>query len=155
MKRMGTRSAAVWWCYDCTYLQGPVHPDLLLPQPRGPQHCLVMMWCYEFIYRDRFTLIELPPAIPAPGSTALPCDVMLWLYLFTGTGSPWPPAIPSPWSTLTALPCDGVPIVFIYRDRFTLTSCYPSPGVHVNPIALHDRQAPWHISHRYGRSFKN
>ena len=25
------------------------------------------------------------------------------------------------------------------KDKFTLTSCYPSPGVHANPLALHDR----------------
>lgn len=25
------------------------------------------------------------------------------------------------------------------KDKFTITTCYPSPGVHPNPIALHDR----------------
>jgi len=26
-----------------------------------------------------------------------------------------------------------------FRERFTLTTCYPSPGVHSNPLALHSR----------------
>ena len=26
--------------------------------------------------------------------------------------------------------------------RFTITSCYPSPGVHGNPISLGDREEP-------------
>ena len=25
------------------------------------------------------------------------------------------------------------------REKLSLTSCYPSPGVHTNPLALHDR----------------
>ena len=26
-----------------------------------------------------------------------------------------------------------------FKERFTLTSCYPSPGIHSNPLALHSR----------------
>ena len=99
----GVHSTALWWCGVMNLFTGtgsPLSGYLLLSQPRGPQHYRVM-WCYDCIYLQGQAHPGLLLSRPR-GPHSQHCRVMVFrLYLFTGTGSPWPPAIPAPGSMST------------------------------------------------------